>query len=1709
LVPFATLPPFGLLFGAPLPAVLAGAAAVSLPIIIHLLNRRRYRIVTWAAMRFLLAAQKQNTRRMRLEQLILLILRTAIVLLLVLAMASVMPWCVRLLNRLFPGSAVHAATASQRTHKVLVLDGSLSMALRAGDTTCFDRARRRAAEILDGSPRGDGFSVVVMAGPPQRLVPGPSDDAQKVRQAIDELRLPHGNANVVDSLQEVERILSESPADKFAVREVYFLTDLQRSTWVGAQPVKAELLKRIQDRARLIFLDVGQDAVPNLAVTDVRLGAPLALTGVETPVLAMLHNYGGQEPRQVRVELLVGKARATLNDAPLELRVAQQEVVTVPPGRRGEPVRFRHRFSTPGEYVLQVRVEHDALEPDDVRSAVVSVKDSLPVLLVNGSTEGESATELLQTALNPFPPGLAPRTVAARPKTISVRDFNYASAADLAAYECVFLCDVERLTVTEVTKLETYLRGGGGLVVCLGPRVNFDEYNRVLYRGGRGILPARLMGKREAARDRYYALLADEEAYRHPPLEAFAADSDRLSLRSARFRQHVATEPAPRGQPRTLLTFLPDLAPSERAADERPGAALIEWQPPLPEKGRGEGDRADADPPTLARPPASGPLARYRGRVVLLTTTVNREWADWPVSPSFLPFMQELVHHAASGRLRAQGVEVGQPLEEFLPFGQAGQDLTVRTPDGREERTASAGSDEGALLRWAETDQSGVYRVTVGRHPQEHLFAVNVPFAADVQEGVESDLARTNRDELQATYRDWQFQLVSDPHDVVHTGGPAPVAPLPSSEDLAAQGAAIGAAVARVLLWTLIALLLVEVVLAWRFGHFSAVGGVETPPSRGRLLPGFVGIVAGLVFLTATFVLIQTAWSGDFLSFLGEGTRRAIEDRFGVPRPVAGEGSRWHLEFTPYFAASHATNLWVAGTFAVAALALVVGIYLVEGHTAGTAYRMLLAGLRGFTVLLALVVLLPQLRLLFERQGWPDIALVIDDSRSMSVSDPHRDPRIVEAIEKLATGNPKRLELAQALLTRNDPDWLTTLLTERKFKVHVYRVSGGNPEAEEPATGESVPRAWPLHLTAAGQRDAAVQAIQQVQARAETSPLGATVRRVINDFRGASLAAVVLLSDGVTTEGEDLLQVAPYAERMGVPLFYVGIGASHELRDVQLHDLQVEDAVYVNDRVVFEGRLTGQGYTDLVVPVRLKEKDKDGRERMLKTVPVRVDPAGKPVKFRIVHQPTEPGEKVFVVEAQEQPDEVKPATNNRLERLVHVRDAKLIKVLYVEGYARYEYRFIKHLLERESAKDKRNKSIDLRVLLLEAEDEYASEDRSALADFPNREELNGYDVVLLGDVDPRSPKLGEKNLTNLADFVRERGGGLLFIAGERYSPHAFRNTPLQDLLPVELLATPAGVAERPDSFRPELTTIGRFHPIFRFTPDESDNVAVWNKLAELYWWAEGYRPKPAAEVLLVHPKQPAAGPRRPGDPPEERHALAVQQFVGAGRTLFFGIEETWRWRHREDELRFNQFWIQTVRYLARSRSGRIRLLLDRQVPYRRGEPIRVSVRFPDDAPPPGPEVKVEVIKERTPPGSGEPAERDLEVLRLTKVEGSRATYEHVLTRTPEGEYRFTLGTPDSPQGKPRAECRVLPPPGEMEQLKMNQADMERSAEETRGRFYTLADADQLLDDLPAGTRVSLHTPTPPWLLWNHDAVFAWALALLGAEWVLRKRKHLL
>jgi hypothetical protein len=1678
------------------PAILTGllatfavaGAAASIPIIIHLLNRNRYRIVDWAAMRFLLAAQRKNTRRMRLEQLILLTVRVLIVILLVLAMASVYEWANGaggLWSRLFPDTFVRAAAGTRRTHKILVIDGSFSMALKVGDTTCFDKARAAAVRILEESPSGDGFNLVLMAAPPRRIVSEISDDARKVTEEVKALRLPHGNADLTATLNTVENLLAGSPG-KFEEKEVYFLTDLQRSAWTARQAVDPSVaLQKIQARARTIFVDVGQDGVNNLAVTDLVLGVPMATTGAATPILANIHNYGTEPRHQLRVELLIGKAREAETDPEFRLRVEQQALTDIGPGQTAT-VTFPCQFRLPGDYIVQVRLDHDALELDDIRTVALSVKETVPVMLVNGKPAVEvydQATEFLKDALNPFQGGVVPGNLAARPKVVSESQFADAGQGDLTPYDCVFLCDVSRLGTAEVRRLEAHLRRGGGVVIALGPHVDLEAYNRLLYRNGEGILPAKLIGRERPPSDRYYTFYANEEVYKKPPLADFGADNGKAVLQAVPFYEYVVAEMPPRSRARKVLSFMPD------AQSAVPGTRRPAGKPAVPELMR-------ADDPALVE------WTRYRGRVILITTTVNQDWTDeWPKSPSYLPLMQELLRFAVAGRLREQAALVGETLEEYLPLGSAGLDVVVNTPDGVAEATRTQDREDATVLSWTNTDTSGIYRAVIGRHPRDHLFAVNVPTATDSQQASESDLTRTNREELRTTFPGWDFQLVTDVGQVTHSGGPI-------IESTESNLGGIGMAVARGLLLTMLILILIEVMLAWKFGHYSAAAALaEAQPLEPRKLPIVVGAIAGMLFFLVAGALAHAAWNGDFLGFLPEHFRRAVETALDISPPAPGEGTHWRLEFLAYLW-SPAADPWLAGFLALASAAMVILTYLQEGRTASLGYKLLLSGLRMSFILLTLAVFLPQLRLWFERQGWPDVALIIDDSRSMSTIDHYRDPKVAEAADRLAKlaslSTANRLQLAQALMTHSQPDWLEALLTDRKVKVHVYHCSGRAARLQD--------------LTDAvdpDQRQAALRSIADLKPEGESSQLGAAVRQVLNDFRGSSLSAVIMLTDGVTTEGEDLVRVSRYAAQMGVPLYFVGIGDSHEVRDLQIHDLQVEDTVYVNDRVVFEARVTGKGYTDKTVSVNLKEK---GKDKVLDTQLVRIDPEGKPVKVRLSHIPTEPGEKIYVLEIPVEPDEAN-ADNNRLERPIFVRETKLIKVLFVEGEARYDYRYVKHLLERESAQDPRNKTMELKVLLLDADEDYAVEDKSALSGFPSKVELNLFDVVIWGDVDPRDPRIGDKNLQNLADFVRERGGGLLMIAGERFSPHAYKNTPLREIMPIEVTGPSPPEAEYTEGFHAELTGPGRFHPIFRFSPDEAENAAIWHRLPEFFWWSEGYRTMPAAEILALHPRRNADKTEAAGRQSAPlRLPLIVQQFVGAGRSMFFGINETWRWRFRDQERYFNQFWIQTVRYLARSRLGRIDLRLDRQVPYRRGEPIKIMVRFPDDSPPPAADTEVKVVAERTLPKSSsqsrerqraENAEIETQTLRLSKVEGSRATYETLLTRTPEGEYRFWLSSPTSTGSKPRVECRVLAPPGEMDLLRMNQQDLERAAEETHGRFYTLADADRLLPDLPAGNRVALNTRQPPRLLWNHFTLFALALLLLGSEWFLRKRKHLL
>ncbi len=231
----------------------------------------------------------------------------------------------------------------------------------------------------------------------------------------------------------------------------------------------------------------------------------------------------------------------------------------------------------------------------------------------------------------------------------------------------------------ELRRLEGQLRRGGGLVFSFGDRAaeNLDSYNRLLNKNDTGLLPASLSKRIQAPADHHFTLNAQEDQFLEAPLKAFADDDDRISLRSGRFRQYLQVKVGNDPRIRTILTFMPELDAQVKTAFDKTLAndnpALIEWNPPLAREpaapARAEGGRRQAVTP-----------ARYRGKVLLFTSTLNMDWNSWPGSPSFGAMMQETTRVAASGRLREHAGLVGQPLEEYFPASGNEVDATVYLP---------------------------------------------------------------------------------------------------------------------------------------------------------------------------------------------------------------------------------------------------------------------------------------------------------------------------------------------------------------------------------------------------------------------------------------------------------------------------------------------------------------------------------------------------------------------------------------------------------------------------------------------------------------------------------------------------------------------------------------------------------------------------------------------------------------------------------------------------------------------------------------------------------------------------------------------------------------------------------------------------------------------------------------------------------------------
>lgn len=658
------------------PAMLGWLAAAAAPLVIHLLNRRKHREMPWAAMQYLMAAIRKSSRRMHIEQWLLLAIRTLLVVLLVLAMAEPVLEQTGL-----------TLVAGQRTHKVLVIDGSYSMAFKTADQTRFERAKELAERIVEESRQGDGFTLVLMAAPPRVLVGTPAFEPHEILQEIEQLKLVDEGADLPATLIKIEEILEAARRDqtRLAREEIYFLTDLGRNTWAPefrGSDAAGEFRRRSQKlagSATIVVADLGQPNAENAAIVSCRAVEPYITAARDVTIEAEIHNFGRQERLRHGVEFYVDGRRAGETQVDLE-------------GEGSNTAGFNYRFDAPGEHRIEVRLAADQLDVDNHRWLSLPVVRQLRVLCVNGRPAGgafQGAADYLVVALSPR--GLTDDRSAVRPEVVPE---SALVELDLEPYDAVFLCNVGQFTPNEAKVLESYVKHGGGLVSFLGDQVQTESYNRQLSPDGVAVLPVRLGETVEADPPAFFNPLG----YEHPLTAAFRG-RDRAGLLTTPVRRYVKL-------------LLPDGSAAKTAL------AFTSGDPAIVEQKIG------------------------RGRSIVVATSADRSWTAMPLGPGYVPIVQELLAEAVCGRVEQRNLRVGQPLGEVVRSVAVEAPVTVETPAGETQAVRVTSDGDDSRWTFAEVSQSGFYRVEIGPPiSKSELFALNVDTA-------ESNLAKLDLDEL-------------------------------------------------------------------------------------------------------------------------------------------------------------------------------------------------------------------------------------------------------------------------------------------------------------------------------------------------------------------------------------------------------------------------------------------------------------------------------------------------------------------------------------------------------------------------------------------------------------------------------------------------------------------------------------------------------------------------------------------------------------------------------------------------------------------------------------------------------------------------------------------------------------------------------------------------------------------------------------------------
>lgn len=729
------------------PAMAIGAGAVASPILIHILSKRRFRRLRWAAMEFLLEAQKRNRRRVRLEQLILLFLRCLAVFLVAL---MIMRPFVR------PGAFASILGAAPRSERVVLLDDSFSMdyrpsATRGGGKSLFEKAVDSTLQLARWAAEeapGDTLSVVLTSNPGEPLVAlkNLSDqEIERLRQHIASIRPSQLRAHMSDAIAAVADTMARSPTQ--ANTAIYIVSDFQRADWIvpAASAPDAEkprspvapltALSRGGAPVKLVLMNVGDASPGNAAILSVESLRPQAVAGVPTRFEARIANYSATAMEQVELGISIAESRLP---PVLVNRISPGQVVR-------EPIEVT--FPQDGPNFLRVELAGadrfgDVVRVDNVRLSAVDVASVIQVLVVDGESSNDSYKDevyLLKTALRP-----AGR--AASGNELTVIDDQELESTELNSFHVVILANVARPGGAALRNLDRFVRDGGGLIIFGGDQIDIDHYNTELFRGGAGLLPVELGDVIEtpAGVERMTFGQWDRE---HPIMRSFEGSLAEL-LRQVKVFAFVSTsnivEQPAASAPASTGKSEPASQPADAA--ESPARVVARF------------NDADGSPAIVQR-------RAGRGAVIFIATSADQEWNDWAANFSYLPMMLELVQFSARSSNLAGGVTIGRPLVcEFDP-SRFEPRAALRPPDYPVEPEipldAVANDGQADRFEYHAARQCGLYQFRLNATGGAGRTVVQ--YAAINPDPTESNFASASRPELDsALAEDMPFEYVAD-----------------------------------------------------------------------------------------------------------------------------------------------------------------------------------------------------------------------------------------------------------------------------------------------------------------------------------------------------------------------------------------------------------------------------------------------------------------------------------------------------------------------------------------------------------------------------------------------------------------------------------------------------------------------------------------------------------------------------------------------------------------------------------------------------------------------------------------------------------------------------------------------------------------------------------------------------------------------------------